>query len=95
MAQYSKQWCDVNELDTQWSFDIEAIADTLPKNSYRAITCDGFGFTAIGKSEEFGTLLYFKNRIGINSPAEIDDAEWVRLEEMLQNRRDEIANNTH
>ena len=93
MAQYSKQWCDIKGLDTEWNFDIEVVASSLPKNSYKALSCDGFGFTAIGNSDEFGTLLYFKNQIAINSPAETDDAEWVRLEEMLQNARNE--NNAH
>jgi hypothetical protein len=93
MAHFSKQWCEINKLDIQPSFDIEVIANSLPPNSYHAIQCDGFGFTAIGTSKEFGTLLYFKNGIGLNTPADIDEAEWVQLEEMLQIKRNE--NNAH
>ena len=93
MAQFSKQWCELHDPNMTWDFDIEQIANNLPTNSYKPIICDGFGFTAIGTSKEFGTLLYFKNGIGLNSPAATDMAEWLRLDEMLQKEKDEIQNN--
>jgi hypothetical protein len=92
MAQYSKQWCELNNLDSAYQFDIEEIAKSLPNNSYQSIICDGFGFFAIGNSTEFGTLLYFKNSIGINSPADIDEGEWVRFSEMIETKSNELKN---
>jgi hypothetical protein len=93
MAIYSKQWCDLYNLETQPNFDIEIIAESMVVGTYRPIKCDGFGFNAIGKSTEGIIELYFKNTIGIMSPPSLDNADWVTLDNMLQNKRDEIQNN--
>ena len=93
MATYSKQWCDLYNLETKPAFDIELIAESMIAGTYRPIVCDGFGFTAIGKSKENIIELYFKNTIGIMSPPSLDNEDWVSLDNMLQNERDEIQNN--
>jgi hypothetical protein len=93
MAIYSKQWCDLHNLEIKPNFDIEAIAESMVVGTYRPIKCDGFGFNAIGKTMEGIIELYLKNSIGIMSPPSLDSADWITLDNMLQKERDEIQNN--
>lgn len=48
MAEFSKQYCEIYDEDFPWDFDIEDIADTIPKGHYKPIICEGFGFLGIG-----------------------------------------------
>jgi len=52
MADFSKQWCDINDPDMPWDFDIREEFDKLRKNSYVSIICEGFGLVAIGNVED-------------------------------------------
>jgi hypothetical protein len=48
MAEFSKQWAEIYDSEFQWDFDIEEIAETIPKGHYKTIICEGFGFSGIG-----------------------------------------------
>ena len=48
MAEFSKQYCEIYDEDFPWDFDIEEIAETIPKGHYKPIICEGFGFLGIG-----------------------------------------------
>ena len=48
MADFSKQYCEIYDWDFPWDFDIEEIAETIPKGHYKPIICEGFGFLGIG-----------------------------------------------
>jgi len=48
MAEFSKQYCEIYDWDFPWDFDIEEIAETIPKGHYKTIICEGFGFSGIG-----------------------------------------------
>jgi hypothetical protein len=48
MAEFSKQYCEIYDWDFPWDFDIEEIAETIPKGHYKPIICEGFGFSGIG-----------------------------------------------
>jgi hypothetical protein len=48
MAEFSKQYCEIYDEDFPWDFDIEEIADTIPKGHYKPMICEGFGFLGIG-----------------------------------------------
>lgn len=48
MAEYSKQWAEIYDEEFPWDFDIEEIAETIPKGHYKPIICEGFGFSGIG-----------------------------------------------
>ncbi len=48
MADFSKQYCEIYEPEMEWDFDIEDIAETIPKGHYKPIICEGFGFSGIG-----------------------------------------------
>jgi hypothetical protein len=59
MADYSKQWCDINDSDMPHDFDILEEFGKLPKNNYIPIICEGFGFLAIMRNHEDRCLLAF------------------------------------
>jgi hypothetical protein len=48
MAEFSKQYCEIYEPELDWDFDIEEIAESIPKGHYKPIICEGFGFSGIG-----------------------------------------------
>jgi hypothetical protein len=50
MANFSKQWCDINNAEMPADFDILEKADELQPDSYIPTICEGFGFIAIGRS---------------------------------------------
>jgi len=47
MAEFSKQYCEIYEPELTWDFDIEEIAETIPKGYYKPIICEGFGILGI------------------------------------------------
>jgi hypothetical protein len=57
MADYSKQWCELNDPDMPHDFDILEEFEKLPKDHYIPIICEGFGFISIGRNPE-GELLF-------------------------------------
>jgi hypothetical protein len=48
MADFSKQYCEIYDPEMEWGFDIEEIAEGIPKGHYKPIICEGFGFLGIG-----------------------------------------------
>jgi len=48
MAEFSKQWCDINDPEMPHGFDIMVEYDLLEDGHYIPLICEGFGFTAIG-----------------------------------------------
>lgn len=59
MAEFSKQWCDLNDPEMPYDFDIDEIAANLHPGHYIPYICEGFGFTAIGKDGDGNISLYF------------------------------------
>ena len=57
MAEFSKQWCDLNDTEIPWDFDILTEVDNLPPGHYFALICEGFGFVAVGKDENDEIIL--------------------------------------
>jgi hypothetical protein len=57
MAEFSKQWCDINDPERTPDFDIDEIAKTLEPNHYASVICEGFGFLAIGKTPDSEIVL--------------------------------------
>jgi len=52
MADFSKQWCEINDPEKTPDFDIDEIAKDLEPGYYASVICEGFGFLAIGKTGE-------------------------------------------
>ena len=61
MADYSKQWCELNDSRISYDFDIFKEFEKLSKNHYIPMICEGFGFIAIMRDHEDRCLLAFDN----------------------------------
>jgi hypothetical protein len=80
MADFSKQWCYLNDPEMPHDFDIETIADSLQPDYYKSFICEGFGFTAIGKDSEGKTILYFPSK-------DLETGEWKDYEEFINEEK--------
>jgi len=49
MAEFSKQWCEINDPEMPHDFDIMVEYNLLEDEYYIPLICEGFGFIAIGK----------------------------------------------
>ena len=61
MADFSKQWCEINDSKISWDFDIDEIASELTPEYGLPYICEGFGFIAIGKDENDEIVLAMPN----------------------------------
>lgn len=52
MAEFSKQWCEINDPEMPSDFDIMEEYHKLKPGNYIPYICEGFGFTAIGKLDD-------------------------------------------
>lgn len=66
MADFSKQWCELNDPEMSWDFDIVEEGNKLKPNSYTSVICEGFGFIAIGKGDHDEILLAIPEEDVIN-----------------------------
>jgi hypothetical protein len=57
MAEFSKQWAEKYDPEFGWDFDIEEVSNQLDPNHYVPMICEGFGFIAIGRDENYKVLL--------------------------------------
>ena len=81
MAEFSKQWCEMNDPDMPWDFDIFEIANNLTQNFYIPYICEGFGFSAIGKFAE-GIKVYIRNWDANESDEQ--QGEWISIDTLLK-----------
>lgn len=86
MAEFSKQWCELNDPEMPWDFDIMEVADGLTHNFYIPYICEGFGFSAIGKFQD-GIKVYIRDWA-----AESDEqpGEWITLNELYKKEQNEL-----
>ena len=81
MADFSKQWVEINDPDRGWDFDIEAIAaDMKPGTINPYHICEGFGSVAIGKDEN--GVVHLAIATGVFGD-EGHEVHWKTLEEVL------------
>lgn len=81
MAEFSKQYCEIFNNEFPFDFDIEEISNDLQPEHYTPITCEGFGFIAIGKNERNETILAFP--LGNHPDSEV---EWKTLNDLLNGK---------
>ena len=81
MADFSKQWCEINDPDMPHDFDIDIVASTIDPLWYKSYICEGFGFTAIGKDENQRTTLYFPN-------SDLKSGEWKDYKTFIQQQNE-------
>lgn len=67
MAEFSKQWCDNNDSQIEPDFDIVEIWSELPVNFMNSVICEGYGFVAIAKFEEYNEPILIYNSDIVNS----------------------------
>jgi hypothetical protein len=82
MAEFSKQYCEKHDPEFPHDFDILEIAETLENEFYTPIICEGFGFLAIGKSENGEIILAFRPESG----KEEDDIIWKSYNEVINGK---------
>jgi hypothetical protein len=82
MAEFSKQWVELNDPEMGWDFDIEAIASEMPNSTMTDYyICEGFGAVAIGKDEN-GEIQLAIATGNYNDEGHIE-VEWKALEEVI------------
>ena len=64
MANFSKQWCELNDPEMPSDFDILEEANNIEFNQYVPIICEGYGFVAMSKDKYIGIVLAFKDDEG-------------------------------
>ena len=82
MAEFSKQWVELNDQEMGWDFDIEAIASEMPNNTMTDYyLCEGFGAVAIGKDEN-GEIQLAIATGNYNDEGHVE-VEWKTMEEVI------------
>jgi len=77
MAEFSKQYCQLNDMGFDGDFDVyEEWAKLKPGYSV-AYICEGFGFVAIGKKESGDDVIVYMN--DWDNP---EKSKWVNFDEM-------------
>jgi hypothetical protein len=77
MAEFSKQWCEINYPGMSGDFDILEEANKLNPNNYIPMICEGYGFVAIAKDETGEILLALKDW-------DTDTTSWVPYNEIVK-----------
>lgn len=83
MAEFSKQYCEMNDPGFPWDFDIEKEAEALEPEFGIPIICEGFGFTMIAKDTAGEIVLGFPDR-------ELTTLEWVPYLQFIQEQREKL-----
>lgn len=86
MAEFSKQYCDIHEPEMMWDFDIEEMAETIPKGHYKPIICEGFGFSGIGVRLDGTIQLLFRDYID-EDIAEVSSYKQVDYKRFIEKQR--------
>ena len=79
MAEFSKQYCEIYDWDFPWDFDIEEIAETIPKGHYKPIICEGFGFSGIGVKLNGDIEILVVDRTDEDSLVRLDYKKYIAL----------------
>ena len=81
MADYSKQWVEMNDHKMGWDFDIEAIAAEMKPGTINPYyICEGLGCVTIGKDEN--GVVHLAIATGVFGD-EGHEVHWKTLEEVL------------
>ena len=86
MADFSKQWCEINDPDMPWDFDIFEVVKELNQNYYIPYICEGFGFSAIGKFAEC-IKVYYRNW---DAESDEQQGEWITLDNIIKREQNEL-----
>lgn len=79
MADFSKQWCELNDPEMPWDFDILEEAAKLDNGYLTGLICEGFGFIGIAKNSEGDIKLAF-------GEGGTDQVIWKSYDEVINNQ---------
>ena len=79
MAEFSKQYCEIYDEGFPWDFDIEEIADNIPKGHYKPIICEGFGFLGIGVDLNGNIEIFLTNPKEESKYVQVDYKKYIAL----------------
>ena len=79
MADFSKQWCEINDPEMPHDFDIWEEFDKLEPNTYVRMICEGFGFGAIANIN--GKCNLFMPH---DDPTGITNGTWVDYDRVIE-----------
>jgi hypothetical protein len=77
MADFSKQWCEINDPEMPYDFDIKEIFKRLGLNSYENWICEGFGFVGVGNVNGDCMLL-------MPTDDEPEMGQWLSYDEVIR-----------
>jgi len=83
MAEFSKQYCEINDPEFPWDFDIEKEAEALEPEYGIHMICEGFGFTMIAKDETGNILLGFPDE-------ELAYVKWIPYLQFIQEQKSKL-----
>jgi hypothetical protein len=63
MAEFSKDYCEKYMPDMVYDFDINDILKELDNGYFKPIICEGYGYIAIGKSEDGKPIVAIRESI--------------------------------
>ena len=78
MADFSKQWADINDPEFPWDFDIMEEFKRLEPNSYVNVICEGFGFDAIGN---------INGELKLSMPTGSAHFNWITYDELINKNK--------
>lgn len=85
MAEFSKQWCELNDsTGIRPDFDIHEIASGLENDHYTSVICEGFGFVAIAKDSDGNVLLGMPTESDEPVEAGMTQVVWKRYDEVIK-----------
>ena len=76
MAQFSKQWCEINDPQKPYDFDIYEVFNKLKKEELVIMICEGFGFVAMARDLNDTLLLAVPESEGL--------FKWVTLDKLVE-----------
>ena len=82
MADFSKQWCEINDPEMPHDFDILEVAAGLDLEHFTPIICEGFGFTMISKNKKGKVELFFPKYEDNPSMG-----EWIEYEKFMKGQK--------
>ena len=65
MAEFSKQWCEANDPELPWDFDIEEEFDQLEPGEFVSLICEGYGFLGLQKQLDGSKYCLYRSAKGI------------------------------
>jgi len=81
MADFSKQWCDINDPEMPYDFDIMEEYSKLETGYSISMICEGFGILGIAKGHNNEVL------VAVDSPDDdnYNYIHWIEYDEFIEN----------